>query len=191
MTPQRIVVGVTGSIGAALSPAVVSAIRALWRAETRVVMTASAAQFVTPTALAVASGSPVLAGGAESGADGRVPHMELARWADLVLVVPATANTLAAVATGAAPNLLTTMILATRAPVVVVPSMNEAMWTKPAVQRNVRTLRGDGIGGIEPVRGHSAVDGQLVLGAMPPVPDVLAQVSSWLARTGGELAHAS
>ncbi|GAB3960493.1 hypothetical protein GCM10027614_82550 [Micromonospora vulcania] len=80
-----------------------------------------------------------------------VPHLALTAWADLVLVLPATANTLAKAALGIADNLVGTCVLAATAPVVLVPSMNAAMWQRPAVQRNVAQLRADGYGVVPPV----------------------------------------
>lgn len=179
--PSRVLLGVTGSIGAAFAPGVVYALRALWSAEVRVVITAAAAQFVTPTALAIASHNRVLTAAREDATSGTVPHLELTRWAELVLVAPATANTLCAVAAGSASDPLTTAILAAHGPVVLAPSMNDIMWAKPAVQRNVRTIRGDGIGVIEPTSGPAAHDGAVGSGAMPPVPDLLDAALQWLA----------
>ncbi len=181
--PQRVLLGVCGSFGAWASPGLVMVLRHLWRAEVRVLMTRSAESFVTPATLAVATGQPVVCAGVTAGDDrnGRVEHLELARWADLVLVAPASANTLAAAAAGSAGNLLTTVLLAAGCPVAVAPSMNAAMWGKPAVQRNVRLLTRDGVAVVPPVTGPAAVDGVPGPGSMPPPAELAAWVQDWWA----------
>jgi phosphopantothenoylcysteine synthetase/decarboxylase len=105
--------------------------------------------------------------------DPTVVHLDLTRWADLMLVMPATANVLGKAAAGIADDVLTTCILAATSPVVFVPSMNDAMWVKPAVQRNVATLRADGYGVIPPAVGLAAVDGKPGEGATPDILVVL------------------
>lgn len=179
---RKVLLGVTGSLAAAAMPQAVAALRLAGGADVRVVTTPAAASFVTSTALAAAAGRPVVCDGATDGLT--VSHVELAGWADLVLVMPATANVLAQAALGLAPDLLTTVLLAAACPVVMVPSMNAAMWSKPAVQRNVATLRADGIGVVDPVAGLSLGDSTVGPGAMPPLADVLDQAAPLLrART--------
>lgn len=186
---RRILLGVTGSIAATGMVQQVACLRLGLGAEVRVVMTAAAARFVTATALGAAAGHPVYT---DEQANGLVvPHVELAAWADLLLVMPATANTLGQVALGLAPDLLTTTVLAATCPIVMAPSTNDAMWSSAAVQRNVATLRGDGITVVEPVAGVSVGDGTLGNGAMAPLTDVLTLVGDALAQAGPEVAAAS
>src|SRR4249919_2125875 len=143
---RRILIGVAGSIAAVTVPQSILWLRHELGIEVRVVMTRQAATMVTPRAVAVASGAPVALDDAPDHNDPAVPHMHLTRWADLMLVVPASANLLAKAAHGIADDLLTTCIVAASCPVVFVPGMNEVMWRKPAVQRNVATLEADGYG---------------------------------------------
>lgn len=171
LTGRRILLGVTGSIAASSAPQHALCLRLGIGAQVRVVMTAAAARFVTPTALTAAAGHPVYDDQEVNGL--AVPHVELAAWADLVLVMPATANTLSTVALGLAPDLLTTTLLAATCPVVLAPSMNAAMWSAPPIRRHVATLRADGIHLVEPVTGVSVGDGSLGGGAMAPLADVL------------------
>jgi phosphopantothenoylcysteine synthetase/decarboxylase len=98
--------------------------------------------------------------------DATAPHVELATWADVILVVPATANFLGKVANGIADDLLTTTLLAASCPVVIVPVTNTAMWSKPAVQRNVAQLREDGYEVVEPKEGVSLADGRAEAGSL-------------------------
>ena len=175
---RRILLGVTGSIAASAVPQHVLGLRLGLGAEVRVLMTAAAARFVTPTALAAAAGHPVYT---DEHAHGLVvPHVELAAWAEVLLVMPATANTIGQVAHGLAPDLLTTTVLAATCPVVMAPSTNEAMWSAPAVRRNAATLIDDGVHLVEPVTGLSVAAGSLGAGALAPLPDVLAVVSTAL-----------
>lgn len=122
----------------------------------QVVLTASASQFVTATSLQAVSGNPVRSDLWDPAAEASMGHIELARWADAVLIAPATANTLALLATGQAPDLLTTLYLATKAPVFIAPAMNQAMWLHPAVQRNHHQLRQDGVEFFGPGAGEQA-----------------------------------
>lgn len=125
-------------------------------AEVQVVLTASASQFVTATSLQAVSGNPVRSDLWDPAAEASMGHIELARWADAVLIAPATANTMALLANGQAPDLLTTLYLATNAPVFIAPAMNQAMWLHPAVQRNQQQLRQDGVEFFGPGAGEQA-----------------------------------
>jgi phosphopantothenoylcysteine decarboxylase/phosphopantothenate--cysteine ligase len=113
--------------------------------------------------------------------------MELAGWAELVLVLPATADVLARTAAGLAPDLLGTVLLATAAPTVFVPAMNPVMWAKPAVQRAVAQLRADGCGVVPPGPGRAAADGTVGTASMPPLPEVLEWTERWLTERGSGL----
>lgn len=176
---SRVLLGITGSVTAAHSPAVALALREMCGAEVRAVLTPAACTFVTPRALAVTTGSPVVVDAPHS-LSPTVDHVELADWAELVLVLPATADVLAKAAHGLAPDVLTTCLLATAAPVVLVPAMNPAMWSQPAVQRNVAQLRADGRGVVPPGVGRSAQNRGTGLGGVPPLPVVVDWLTGWL-----------
>lgn len=176
---RRVLLGVTGSIAAADTPAIVLALRQMCGIEIRAVMSTAASSFVTPKALAVATGHRVVTEESFRAATPDVDHVELTRWADLVLILPATADVLGKAAHGLAPDALTTCVLAAGCPVVFVPSMNSTMWGKPAVQRNVETLRADGYGVIPPAKGFSIANGTVQEGAMPLLPDILAWIVRW------------
>ena len=122
----------------------------------QVVLTQGAAQFVTPVTLQALSGRPVRDDLWDQEAEAAMGHIELARWADLILVAPATAHFMANLAQGAAPDLLTTLCLASDAPVLLAPAMNQAMWRDAATQRNAATLLADGKRLIGPDDGEQA-----------------------------------
>ena len=122
----------------------------------QVVLTQGAAQFVTPVTLQALSGRPVRDDLWDQEAEAAMGHIELARWADLILVAPATAHFMANLAQGAAPDLLTTLCLASNAPVLLAPAMNQAMWRDAATQRNAATLAADGKRLVGPDDGEQA-----------------------------------
>ena len=140
----KVLLGVSGGIAAYKSPDLVRRLRERG-AEVQVVMTAGAQRFVTPTTFQAVSGREVRADVWDPAAEAAMGHIELARWADLVLVAPATADVIARIANGRADDLLTTLVLATEAPVMIAPAMNRVMWAKPATQANIGTLRARGI----------------------------------------------
>ena len=170
---RRVLIGVSGSIASVTVPQSILWLRHELGVEVRVVMTRQAATMVTPRAIAVASGTAVALDDATDHNDPTVPHMHLTRWADLMLVLPASANLLAKAAHGIADDLLTTCIIAAACPVVFVPGMNEVMWRKPAVQRNVATLEADGYGVVAPVEGVAVADGRPTVGAMPEIDAIV------------------
>lgn len=172
---RRVLLGVSGSIAAASLPQCAMLLRHVLHLEVRAVLTRHAATMVAPRALAVATGHPVLIGDErQDGAnDPAVHHLDATRWADLLLVMPATANLLGKAAGGIADDALTTCILAAACPVVFVPAMNDAMWRKPVVRRNIASLQADGYGVVPPAVGLAAVDGQPGEGAMPDIMAVL------------------
>jgi len=155
MAQRRVLVAVTGGIAAYKVPELV---RALVRAgfAVRCATTANAAQFVTPLVLQTLSGESVRTELFDREQEGRIDHIALADWAELVVVAPATANALAKLATGIADDLVSTLLLATRAPVLVAPAMNVNMWQHPATQANVATLRERGVRFVGPERGALA-----------------------------------
>ncbi|MDB6163990.1 MAG: phosphopantothenoylcysteine decarboxylase/phosphopantothenate/cysteine ligase [Xanthomonadaceae bacterium] len=152
---RRIVLGVCGGIAAYK---VVELVRRLvdGGAQVQVVMTANALHFVGAASFQAVSGRPVRNALWDEAAEAAMGHIELARWAQSVLIAPATANTLAKVAHGFADDLLSTLCLATTAPLVVAPAMNHRMWSHPATQANLATLRARGVQVIGPDDGPQA-----------------------------------
>jgi phosphopantothenoylcysteine decarboxylase/phosphopantothenate--cysteine ligase len=152
---MNILLGITGGIAAYKTPDLVRRLRERG-ADVRVVMSSSAAEFVTATALQAVSGEPVRSSLWDHEAEAAMSHIELARWADLVLVAPATAEFLSKLATGGASDLLSTLCLATRAPIAIAPAMNHMMWSNPAVQANRATLEQRGVHILGPGDGDQA-----------------------------------
>ncbi len=137
---KKVVVGVSGGIAAYKACALVREF--IKRGdEVRVVMTKGATEFVGPMTFQALSDQPVGTEVLDQGFESEIGHIDLARWADVVVVAPATANVIARMAQGMADDLLTTVLLATRAPVVVAPAMNTQMWEHPRVQANLEVLR--------------------------------------------------
>lgn len=141
---KRIVLGVGGGIAAYKSAELVRRLRDQG-AEVRVVMTRAGCEFITPLTLQALSGHPVGLDLLDPAAEAAMGHIELARWADLVLIAPATADLMARLAQGVANDLLTTLVLATDAPVALAPAMNQAMWRDPATQANAQLLEQRGM----------------------------------------------
>ena len=168
---MNIVLGITGGIAAYKAPDLVRRMRERG-AEVQIVMTASAEEFVTSTALQAVSGRPIRSNLWDKEAEAAMSHIELARWADLVLVAPATAEVLARIVSGGAPDLLTTICLATEAPIALAPAMNRVMWSNPATQANREVLEERGIHIIGPGVGSQAC-GETGSGRMLD-PDVIA-----------------
>lgn len=140
LTGKNIVLGVTGGIAAYKTPYLVRALKAKG-ANVRVVMTQAAQAFVTPTTLQAVSGYPVHTDLFDPAQEAAMGHIELARWADWVLIAPATAQCLAKLAHGMADDLLHTLCLASRAPKVIAPAMNLVMWENEATQANIALLK--------------------------------------------------
>jgi phosphopantothenoylcysteine decarboxylase/phosphopantothenate--cysteine ligase len=155
MDGKRIVLGVTGGIAAYKSPDLVRRLKERG-AEVQVVMTDGAREFVTPLTFQAVSGREVRSDLWDKAAEQAMSHIELARWADLVLIAPASADFLAQLAGGMAGSLLSTVCLATSAPIAVAPAMNRLMWANPATQSNVATLRGRGVHVVGPASGSQA-----------------------------------
>ena len=152
---RHVLLGVAGGIAAYKACEVVRRLRAA-DAEVRVVLTDHAARFVTPLTFQALSGQPVRCGLWDAEAELGMAHLELARWADAVLIAPATADLLARLAHGFADDLLTTLCLATTAPIAAAPAMNHHMWLNPATQANIATLRARGIAILGPANGPLA-----------------------------------
>lgn len=152
---QHVLLGVSGGIAAYKACEVVRRLRDAG-AEVRVVLTQGAERFVTPLTFQALSGQPVRSGLWDEAAEMGMGHLELARWADAILVAPASANLLAKLAHGLADDLLSTLCLATTAPMAVAPAMNHRMWLHPATQANVATLRQRGVAVLGPANGPLA-----------------------------------
>jgi phosphopantothenoylcysteine decarboxylase / phosphopantothenate---cysteine ligase len=155
MQGKRIVLGVTGGIAAYKSPDLVRRLRERG-AEVQVVMTEAAREFVTATTFQAVSGRAVRTDLWDAAAEAAMGHIELARWAHVVLIAPATADFLARLAPGQANDLLTTLCLATEAPVAVAPAMNHVMWSNAATRANMATLQQRGIHILGPGSGDQA-----------------------------------
>ena len=140
LTNKRVLLGITGGI-AAYKCAELSRLLIKAGAEVRVVMTRAAREFVTPLTMQALTGNRVHLDLLDADAEAAMGHIELARWADLVLVAPASADFLARAAAGRADDLLTTLLLATSAAVAVAPAMNQGMWSDPATRRNLDALQ--------------------------------------------------
>ena len=154
-TPVRVLLGVTGGIAAYKSAEIVRRLRERG-AEVQVVMTAGARQFVTPLTFQALSGRPVRSDLWDEAAEAAMGHIELARWADRILVAPASADFLARLAHGLADDLLTTLCLATDVPINVAPAMNRLMWANPATRANLELLRTRGVAILGPGVGDQA-----------------------------------
>jgi phosphopantothenoylcysteine decarboxylase/phosphopantothenate--cysteine ligase len=154
-TARRILLGVTGGIAAYKSADLVRRLRDAG-AEVRVVMSQGAQAFITPLTFQAVSGNPVHTKLLDESAEAGMGHIELARWADQLLVAPATANFIARLAHGLADDLLSTICLATAAPVFLAPAMNQQMWSNPATRANCETLKARNIQLIGPARGSQA-----------------------------------
>jgi len=154
-TPVRVLLGVSGGIAAYKSAEIVRRLRERG-AEVQVVMTAGARQFVTPLTFQALSGRPVRSDLWDEAAEAAMGHIELARWADRILVAPATADFIARLAHGLADDLLATLCLATEVPISIAPAMNRLMWSNPATQANVALLRSRGVAMLGPSVGDQA-----------------------------------
>jgi len=152
---MNVVLGISGGIAAYKTPDLVRRLRERG-AEVQVVMTASAEEFVTDTALQAVAGRPIRSNLWDKEAEAAMSHIELARWADVVLIAPATAEVMARIVSGAAPDLLSTICLATQAPIALAPAMNHVMWNNPATQANRAVLEERGIHMLGPGVGSQA-----------------------------------
>ncbi len=179
MTRRRILLAVSGGIAAYKAPELVRQLSKKGHA-VRCVLTEAAAQFVAPLALQAVSGEPVRSALFDLGEESRIGHIELADWAELVLVAPATADLLAKMAHGLADDLASTLLLATRAPVLVAPAMNVNMWSHPATQANLATLRARGVQLVGPEAGELAC-GWEGMGRMSEPEAIAARVDLLLA----------
>ncbi len=169
---MNIILGVAGGIAAYKSPEIVRRLKDAGH-EVRVVMTAGAEAFVTPLTFQAVSGEPVRRDLLDETAEAAMGHIELARWADVVLAAPATANLMARLAHGFADDLLTAVCLATPAPVALAPAMNQQMWRAPATRANREVLVERGVRLIGPDAGWQAC-GDVGPGRMSEPEDIVA-----------------
>ncbi|MEP1446417.1 MAG: bifunctional phosphopantothenoylcysteine decarboxylase/phosphopantothenate--cysteine ligase CoaBC [Paraglaciecola sp.] len=151
----NIILGITGGIAAYKTPDLVRKLVANG-ANVRIVLTQSAKEFVSPLALQAVSGNPVSDDLLDKDAEAAMGHIELARWADKLLVAPATANFMAKLTHGLADDLLSTLCLATNAPIVIAPAMNQQMWFAAATQANLKLLTQRKIQVLGPAQGEQA-----------------------------------
>lgn len=161
---RRIIVGVTGGIAAYKSAELIRRLKDQG-ADMRAVMTAAAQEFITPLTLQALSGNPVHTTLLDTEAEAAMGHIELARWGDLILIAPASADFIARLAHGHGNDLLTTLCLAARCPIAVAPAMNQAMWASSANQANLALLKDRGIHQFGPAEGSQAC-GDVGLGRM-------------------------
>ncbi|MCZ0926261.1 bifunctional phosphopantothenoylcysteine decarboxylase/phosphopantothenate--cysteine ligase CoaBC [Halomonas janggokensis] len=152
---KRVLLGISAGIAAYKSALIVRLLKQAG-CEVRVVMTDGAQAFITPLTLQALSGEPVRTSLLDPEAEAGMGHIELARWADVLLIAPATADLIARLVHGMADDLLTTLCLASEAPRLIAPAMNQAMWRHPATQRNVERLACDGWQLIGPAAGDQA-----------------------------------
>ncbi len=176
-TNKNIILAVTGGIAAYKSAILVRRLKD-YGFNVRVVMTQGAQAFITPLTFQALSGNPVHTTLLDPEAEAGMGHIELARWADLVLVAPASCDTIAKFAAGLADDLLSTLYLATKVPVWVAPAMNQQMWAAKPTQRNLNTLIEDGVHVIMPEAGSQAC-GDVGLGRMPEPEQLADQVKDY------------
>ncbi len=186
LTGKKILLGVSGGIAAYKSPDLVRRLRDQG-AEVQVVLTHSAARMVSPTVFQAVSGQPVRGDLWDAQAEAAMGHIELARWADFVVIAPATAHLMAQLAAGLAPDLLTTLCLATTAPVLLAPAMNHAMWAHAATRANRTLLAARGLRFVGPAEGAQAC-GESGPGRMSEPADIVAALAALAGMAGGALA---
>ncbi|WP_017576971.1 flavoprotein [Nocardiopsis kunsanensis] len=169
LLPQRMLVGVSGSIAAVTLPSYLYAFRTAGVQRIAAVLTRTAEGLVAEQSMRA------LCDGVYTDVEHGPGHVALGRWADRVVVLPCTAHVLGCAAQGLAPSLLTSVLLASEQPVDFVPAMNPVMWRKPSVQRNAAQLREDGNAVLEPrdCTAYEVAAKALVPGLAPPTPDEL------------------
>ena len=171
LSAKRVIVVVTGGIAAYKAPDVVRRLRDAG-AEVRVVMTPGACEFITPLTLQAVSGFEVRTELFDPAAEAAMGHIELARWADAIVIAPASADFLARLSNGFADGLASALCLATGAPVLAAPAMNQQMWQHPATQDNIATLTARGVTLAGPAEGSQAC-GEIGPGRMLEAEDIV------------------
>jgi len=167
--PAKLMIAASGSVALLALPGYLYAFRAVGVQRIVVVLSPTAQRFLPAKTL------KLVCDGVYGEDDPGRGHVALGRWPDHILALPATAHLLGCLANGLAPSLLTATLVATEAPITLVPAMNPSMWHKAAVQRNVATLRGDGHVVLEPEPGftYEVASGEIVAGAVTPGPEAL------------------
>jgi phosphopantothenoylcysteine decarboxylase/phosphopantothenate--cysteine ligase len=168
---KKILLGISGGIAAYKTPELVRRLKDKG-ADVRVVMTEGAKAFITPLTLQAVSANAVADSLLDTQAELAMGHIELAKWADFILIAPATADVIAKISAGLANDLLTTLCLATAAPVAIAPAMNQQMWHNPATQNNINTLSTWGYTFFGPGAGEQAC-GDIGLGRMLDVDELV------------------
>lgn len=176
---KNVLVGVSGGIAAYKTPDLVRKLRAEG-ANVRLVLTESATHFVSSLSLQAVSGEKVSTHLLDENAEAGMGHIELARWADIFIIAPATANTIAKLAHGLADDLLTTLALATPAPILIAPAMNQQMWAAAATSDNMRLLLARGVIQIGPAAGEQAC-GDIGYGRMAEPLEIVEAIASYYA----------
>jgi phosphopantothenoylcysteine decarboxylase/phosphopantothenate--cysteine ligase len=176
LSQKRIILGITGGIAAYKSAEITRRLQDEG-AEVRVVMSESAQEFIRPLTLQALSGNPVHTDLLDPEAEAAMGHIELARWADIVLIAPATANFVATLNQGSANDLMSSICLATTAPVMIAPAMNQAMWSNSASQQNIESLKKREVIILEPDNGIQAC-GDVGPGRLPQPETIVRQVAS-------------
>lgn len=177
----KILLGVTGGIAAYKAADITGALIKNGH-EVRVVMTEAAKKFITPLTLSTLSRNPVYDDASEWAADGIIKHITLAKWADLLVIAPATANTIAKIASGTADNLLTSIVLALPTPtrLVICPAMNTKMWENYHTEQNFKSIREKiNVTIISPVEGLLAC-GDVGMGKLAPTRDIVRRIEGKL-----------
>ena len=182
---KKIVLGVSGSIAAYKAAEIIRLCRKVG-AEVKVVMTRGACEFITPLTLQTLSGSPVAMDLLDADEESAMGHITLARWADWVLIAPASANTMARIVQGRTEDLLSALCLATEAPIALAPAMNNKMWTHKATQQNLAVLSGRGNYILGPASGEQAC-GEVGEGRLLEPEQIIAMLSQLMVpkRLGG------
>jgi phosphopantothenoylcysteine decarboxylase/phosphopantothenate--cysteine ligase len=178
---RNVLLGVSGGIAAYKSAELIRQLQERG-ASVRVIMTRGAQEFITPLTLQALSGQPVHTELLDERAELGMGHIELARWADLLLIAPATADLIARLSAGRADDLLSTVVLATAAPLMLAPAMNQQMWRDSATEANISTLIKRGARVVGPAAGQQAC-GDVGLGRMEE-PSVIADAAAGLFETG-------
>ncbi|MDA1369148.1 MAG: bifunctional phosphopantothenoylcysteine decarboxylase/phosphopantothenate--cysteine ligase CoaBC [Proteobacteria bacterium] len=176
LTNKRILLGITGGI-AAYKCAELTRLFSKAGADVRIAMTRSATEFITPLTMQALSGNRVHLELLDTEAEAAMGHIELARWADLVLIAPATADFIARIVHGQANDILSTLVLATSAPIAVAPAMNQAMWSDPGTQSNLQLLRDRSYHIFGPAEGEQAC-GDVGLGRMLEPAELIEECAS-------------
>ncbi len=174
---RKILLGVCGGIAAYKAAEVIEKLKE--KNEIKVVMTKNSSHFITPLTLQTLSGNPVYSDLFVLPKEWEITHISLAEWAEIILIVPATANIIGKVSSGIADDLLSAVIMASTVPVIFAPAMNKNMWKNSILQENVKKLKRGGDHFVEPVRGRLA-NGEKGVGHLAPVEKIVKEVEKFL-----------